>query len=92
MGIDPEARVGFAIAIALLAGTSAVAWYHRPAARARRRLQRLEDRYFRKVHMPRPMAQESLERHKARMRERHPGRGEAWYVAQVLADLDRDRR
>ena len=92
MAFSAEAFVGFAIAIALVAGSSAVAWYHRPAARARRALQRLEDRYFRKVHMPRAMAEESLQRHTARLRERHPGRGQASYVAQVLADLDRDRR
>jgi hypothetical protein len=80
------------IGIVLLAMAAGIAWYSRPAARAARRLLRLEERYFRKVHLPRHLAQESLQRHVARLRERHPGRGPAWYAAQVLADLERDRR
>ena len=80
------------IGIAFLAGILVIAWYQRPAARTLRRIRRLEERYFRKAQMPRHLAQESLQRHVARLRERHPGRGPAWYVAQVVADLDRDRR
>jgi hypothetical protein len=80
------------IGIALLATAAGIAWYYRPAARAARRLLRLEERYFRRVHLPRHLAQESLQRHLARLRERHPGRAPAWYAAQVLADLERDRR
>ena len=80
------------IVIALISGIAGLAWYHRPTARAARTLQRLESRYFRKVYMPRHLAEEALERHVARLRHRHPGHGPAWYVAQVLSDLDRDRR
>jgi hypothetical protein len=80
------------IGIVLLAMAAGIAWYYRPAARAARRLRRLEERYFRRVHLPRHLAQESLQRHVARLRERQPGRGPAWYAAQVLADLERDRR
>jgi type II secretory pathway component PulJ len=84
--------VAVVIAIALIAIILVVAWYQRPSARTRRRVRRLEERYFRKVHMPRHLARESLHRHLARLRERHPGRGPAWYVAQAVAELDRDRR
>jgi len=80
------------IVVALLVGIAGLAWYYRPTARAARSLRRLEGRYFRKVYMPRHLAEEALERHVARLRDRYPGRGPAWYVAQVLADLDRDRR
>jgi hypothetical protein len=80
------------IVVALVSGIAGLAWYYRPTARAARTLGRLEGRYFRKVYMPRHLAVETLERHVAKLRDRHPGRGPAWYVAQVLADLDRDRR
>jgi len=80
------------IVVALLAGIAVLAWYHRPTARAARTLRRLESRYFRKVYMPRHLAEEALERHIARLRHRHPGHDPVWYVAPVLSDLDRDRR
>ena len=80
------------IALLVTAAVAGLAWYYRPTARTARRLLDLEERYFRKVQMPRHIAQQSLQRHLARLRERHPGRGPAWYVAQVIADLERDRR
>lgn len=80
------------IVIAVVAGIAGLACYHWPAARAARTLRRLESRYFRKVYMPRHLAEEALERHVARLRHRHPGHGPAWNLAQVLSDLDRDRR
>ncbi len=78
--------------VALLLIVVGLAWHQRPAARTARTLRRLESRYFRKVHMPPHMARDALQRHVARLRDRHPGRGPVWYVAQVLADLERDRR
>ena len=80
------------IVVALFAGIAALAWYFRPEARAERTLRRLESRYFSRVQIPQPLARESLHRHVARLSERHPGRGPVWYVAQVLLELDRDRR
>ena len=80
------------IGIALLAAICGLAWHQRPAARETRKVRQLEERYFRKMHMARHLAQESLQRHLSRLRERHPGRRPAWYVAQALADLERDRR
>lgn len=53
---------------------------------------RLKDQYLRSVHQPRAEAEQSLARHLARIQERHPGRSEAWYLRQVLAELHRDRR
>jgi hypothetical protein len=84
--------VGAVLVIAALAALAVFAWYQRPVARAERRLRRLEARYFRSMHMPPHLAREALQRHTARLRERHPGHSPAWYVEQVLADLQRDRR
>ena len=81
-----------AIIVALLLAIAGIAWHQRPAARTERTLRRLESRYFRKVHMPPHLARDSLQRQVARLRERHPDRGPVWYVSQVLAELDRDRR
>lgn len=53
---------------------------------------RLRDLYFQRVRLPRAEAEKSLERHLTGQRERHPGKSEAWYLRQVLADLKRDRR
>ena len=53
---------------------------------------RMRNQYFRHVHLPRAQAEESLARHLARLQERHPGKSEAWYLHQILADLKRDRR
>jgi len=53
---------------------------------------RLRDQYFLHVHQPRAEAEASLARHMTRLRERHPGKTEAWYLRQVLAELKRDRR
>jgi cytochrome c-type biogenesis protein CcmH/NrfG len=54
--------------------------------------QRLRQRYFHSVHQPRAQAEQSLARHLARLRERFPGRSEAWYLRHILAELRRDRR
>jgi hypothetical protein len=53
---------------------------------------RLRDQYFLHVHQPRAQAEESLARHLQRQQEKHPGKSEAWYLRQVLAELRRDRR
>ena len=53
---------------------------------------RLRDQYFLHVHQPRAEAEASLARHMARAQERHPGKSEAWYLRQILAELRRDRR
>lgn len=53
---------------------------------------RLRDQYFLHVRLPRAEAEKSLARHLEGQRERHPGKSEAWYLRQVLADLKRDRR
>jgi hypothetical protein len=53
---------------------------------------RLKDHYLRSVHLPRAEAEQSLARHLARIQERHPGKSQSWYLRQVLAELQRDRR
>ncbi|OJH42665.1 hypothetical protein [Cystobacter ferrugineus] len=53
---------------------------------------RLRTQYFLQVRLPRDEAEKSLARHLAGLQERHPGKSEAWYLRQVLADLRRDRR
>jgi hypothetical protein len=53
---------------------------------------RLRDHYFLNVGLPRAEAEKSLARHVASLQERHPGKSEAWYLRQVIADLRRDRR
>jgi hypothetical protein len=53
---------------------------------------RLRTQYFLSVRLPRDEAEKSLARHLAGLQERHPGKSEAWYLRQVLAELRRDRR
>jgi hypothetical protein len=81
--------IGLGLALATLA---LFVWYQRPTARGARRMERLEDAWLRRAQLPPHLTQESLNRRVARLRERHPGRQPAWYIRQVLADLERDRR
>ena len=53
---------------------------------------RLKDQYFQNVGLPRAEAEKSLARHVERLQQEHPGKPEAWYLRQVLANLKRDRR
>lgn len=53
---------------------------------------RLRDQYFQHVRLPRAEAEKSLVRHLEQLQQKHPGKPEAWYLRQVLADLKRDRR
>jgi hypothetical protein len=53
---------------------------------------RLREQYLRRVGLPRALAEESLARQLARVRERYPGRSEAWYLRYLLTELRRDRR
>ena len=53
---------------------------------------RLKDQYFLNAGLPRAEAERALGRHLARLQQTHPGRSEAWYLRQVLAELRRDRR
>ncbi|MBN1205446.1 MAG: hypothetical protein JXB05_11035 [Myxococcaceae bacterium] len=54
--------------------------------------QRLRRAWFRNTPLPRPQAEESLARHLLALKERFPGRTEAWYLKKILSDLQRDRR
>jgi len=54
--------------------------------------QRLRRAWFRNTPLPRPQAEESLARHLMALKERFPGRSEAWYLKKILSDLKRDRR
>ncbi len=54
--------------------------------------QRLRRAWFRNTPLPRPQAQEALARHLMALKERFPGRSEAWYLKKILSDLKRDRR
>lgn len=52
----------------------------------------LRERYKRMLHMPEDMAEAVIEAQLSRLRERHPGRSEQWYLEKMLYDLQRDRR
>ena len=54
--------------------------------------QRLRRAWFRNTPLPRAQAEESLARHVMALKERFPGRTEAWYLKKILAELQRDRR
>ncbi|WP_224244446.1 hypothetical protein [Hyalangium gracile] len=54
--------------------------------------QRLRRAWFRNTPLPRMQAEESLARHVMALKERFPGRTEAWYLRKILAELQRDRR
>jgi hypothetical protein len=54
--------------------------------------QRLRRAWFRNTPLPRAQAEESLARHLMALKERFPGRTEAWYLKKILAELQRDRR
>jgi predicted LPLAT superfamily acyltransferase len=54
--------------------------------------QRLRKAWFRRNHLPRPYAEESLARHLTSLKERFPGHTEVWYLRRILTDLERDRR
>jgi hypothetical protein len=54
--------------------------------------QRLRRAWFRNTPLPRLQAEESLARHLMALKERFPGRTEAWYLKKILSDLKRDRR
>ncbi len=54
--------------------------------------QRLRRAWFRNTPLPRAQAEESLARHLMALKERFPGRDEAWYLKKILAELRRDRR
>ncbi|WP_224361338.1 hypothetical protein [Hyalangium versicolor] len=54
--------------------------------------QRLRRAWFRNTPLPRTQAEESLARHVMALKERFPGRTEAWYLRKILAELQRDRR
>ena len=54
--------------------------------------QRLRRAWFRNTPLPRTQAEESLARHLMALKERFPGREEAWYLKKILSDLQRDRR
>jgi ABC-type branched-subunit amino acid transport system permease subunit len=53
---------------------------------------RLKQQYFLSVGLPRAEAERTLARHLERLQQSHPGKSEAWYLRQVLAELRRDRR
>ena len=59
---------------------------------SRNEASRLRQQYFLHGHLPRSEAEAALARHLARLEQTHPGKTEAWYLRQVLAELRRDRR
>jgi hypothetical protein len=46
----------------------------------------------RKLRLPDKIADETIERHIKRLKEKHPNRSEEWCLEKILYDLDRDRR
>jgi hypothetical protein len=46
----------------------------------------------RQLRLPDKIADETIERHIKRLKERHPNRSEEWCLEKILYDLDRDRR
>jgi hypothetical protein len=59
---------------------------------SRNEASRLRQQYFLHVRLPRAEAEGALARHLTRLQQTHPGKSEAWYLRQVLAELRRDRR
>ncbi len=68
-----------------------VLWVLWPAARGHRR-EDLRERYLRLLQMPRSVAFETYSRTMNDMKQRNPGRSEAWLLRKMLSDLERDRR
>lgn len=52
----------------------------------------LRAQYRSMLRMPDHMADEVIEAHLSRLRIKHPGRSEQWYLEKMLYDLERDRR
>lgn len=46
----------------------------------------------RQLRLPTQLANETIERHINRLKERHPNRSEEWYLEKIIYDLERDRR
>jgi hypothetical protein len=46
----------------------------------------------RQLRLPTKLADETIERHIKRLKERHPNRSEKWYLEKIIYDLERDRR
>ena len=44
------------------------------------------------LRIPPKLADETIERHIKRLKERHPNRSEKWYLEKILYDLERDCR
>ena len=45
----------------------------------------------RQLNMPPAQAEETIERYKESLRQKHPGQSEEWYLEKILYDLQRDR-
>jgi hypothetical protein len=57
-----------------------------------RRTARLRARYLQALHQPPAQGAATLARALERVRQRFPGRDEAWYLRWLLEELRRDRR
>ncbi len=77
------------VAGALLLGPAV--WWSRVSAR-RWRSGALAREYFRRSHLPRALAEDSLAAHLARVAQRFPGKTRDWYLRWLLDELARDRR
>jgi len=45
----------------------------------------------RQLRLPDKLADEAIERHIKRLKEKHPNRSEKWYLEKIIYDLERDR-
>lgn len=52
----------------------------------------LREECIRGLRLPRSEGEETLRRHIASLRKKHPGKDEEWYLEKILYDLGRDRR
>ncbi len=51
----------------------------------------LRKEIHRQLRLPPDAADQTIERHIERLRERYPNRSEEWYLEKILYDLERDR-
>ncbi len=71
-----------------------LAWYLGRKKRVKKtgKVRLLRQEYGRKAGLPASTADKYIDDYISRLKEKHPGRSEEWYLEKMLFDLERDRR
>jgi len=71
-----------------------LAWYlgRRKRGNKTGKVNLLRKEYGRKAGLPTSSADKYIDEYIRRLKEKHPGRSEEWYLEKMLFDLERDRR